>query len=154
MCASDFNLVGFTVERFSALWCCCSLFHCRIESRVKEFKPYLLVLTIEGFKRPIIFPLVPNECCILSKFSVSRQSVGKFRFRCWWTRRIFRTSTRSKTLSSLSSAKIGEDGDLGLLKVISLKAVFWRVKILWVTELSHSPQSWLAYRIWEPKIPW
>ena len=43
--------------------------------------------------------------------------------------------------------KIGLEGDLGALKVISLNAHFWRVKIRWQATLSQRPQTWQAYLI-------
>ena len=54
-------------------------------------------------------------------------SSGISMLKSWWTKRMFRISTRSKNLRILWLEKIGFEGDLGVLKVISLNAYFCNV---------------------------
>jgi len=67
---------------------------------------------------------------------------------------MFSTFTRSKILRIPWLAYKVVADDLGGEKVISLSAVFWRMRILWVTELSLNPHNWQAYLAWDIKIAW
>ena len=57
------------------------------------------------------------------------RSLGRPLLNYWLTKRMLRTSTRSKTLRMPRLEKMGLEGDLGALKVINLNADFWRVKM-------------------------
>ena len=85
------------------------------------------MLTEENLRRPKHDPLVSNEWPILLKSKVSKRSSGRSTLKSWWTKRMFRTSTN---LRIPRSEKIGFEGVLGALKVISLSAHFCNVKIM------------------------
>ena len=54
-------------------------------------------------------PVVLNEWLILLKSKVSKRSSGRSTLKSWWTKRMFRTSTRLKNLRIPRSEKIGLD---------------------------------------------
>ena len=123
-------------------------------------------MTEGHWSRPRALPLVLKEWQILLKLRVSMRSLGRPLLKYWWTKRILRTSTRSKSLRMPRLEKMGLEGDLGALKVINLNTDFWRVKMRWQVVLSRRPQIWQAYEmdlfsplvvikwVWFTKINW
>ena len=97
---------------------CWSLFHCCIERCVKVFIPKDLVLAFVRLKSPKELLLVPMWWQIFSNFRVCKVSEG-----------IFRTLTRSKNFNIWRLRKIVFEAARGSLKVMSLRAAFWSVRI-------------------------
>ena len=71
------------------------------------------MLTEEILRRPKHDPLVLNEWSILLKSKVSKRSSGRSTLKSWWTKKMFKTSTRLKNLKIPRSEKIGFKGVFG-----------------------------------------
>ena len=131
-----------------------SSFHWSVETLVKDKEPKALERMAGSAKSPKVLHLVLWQWETLLNTSVFNVSEGRLWFKKFRINRMLRTSTWSKNLSIPRLAKIGDEGDCGGLKVISLKADFCKVRMRWVVVLSERPQIWQAYRIWELKIAW
>lgn len=79
-----------------------------------------------------LLPLVLNGWVIL----VSRRSLGRTWFECWWTKRMFFNNVKKFTNSKIQENRTGGSNTL---KFVNPSATFWRLRIRWEFVVSQRP---------------